>query len=167
MTIRRELIDELLKEYPNPQDVLAEDGLLKQLTKAVIERCLETEQTEMSSKGIIISRPNYGARWRISGNCTWAGLMEGRSSPRRSRLKHRSRCQIVRCLWKKGRRKAGGNRYLRTFLCFDACGILELFTQDGFRGGNTRRCQPCSHQSRSFVRMPMRMNLGCASSKPT
>jgi putative transposase len=33
----------LLKEYPNPQDVLAEDGLLKQLTKAVIERCLETE----------------------------------------------------------------------------------------------------------------------------
>ena len=43
MTIRRELIDELLKEYPNPQDVLAEDGLLKQLSKAVIERCLETE----------------------------------------------------------------------------------------------------------------------------
>jgi hypothetical protein len=43
MSIRRELIDELLKDYPNPQDVLAEDGLLKQLTKAVIERCLETE----------------------------------------------------------------------------------------------------------------------------
>src|SRR5438045_9555827 len=43
MTIRRELIDELLKDYPNAQDVLAEDGLLRQLTKAVIERCLETE----------------------------------------------------------------------------------------------------------------------------
>src|SRR5215472_1782429 len=43
MSIRRELIDELLKDDPNPQDVLAEDGLLKQLTKAVIERCLETE----------------------------------------------------------------------------------------------------------------------------
>lgn len=43
MSIRRELIDELLKDYPNTQDVLAEDGLLKQLTKAVIERCLETE----------------------------------------------------------------------------------------------------------------------------
>ena len=43
MTIRRELIDELLKDYADPQDVLAEDGLLKQLTKAVIERCLETE----------------------------------------------------------------------------------------------------------------------------
>jgi putative transposase len=43
MPIRRELIDELLQEYPDPQDILAEDGLLKQLTKAVIERCLETE----------------------------------------------------------------------------------------------------------------------------
>lgn len=43
MTIRRELIDELLKDYAEPQDILAEDGLLKQLTKAVIERCLETE----------------------------------------------------------------------------------------------------------------------------
>lgn len=43
MPIRRELIDELLKDYADPQDILAEDGLLKQLTKAVIERCLETE----------------------------------------------------------------------------------------------------------------------------
>lgn len=43
MPIRRELIDELLQDYAHPQDILAEDGLLKQLTKAVIERCLETE----------------------------------------------------------------------------------------------------------------------------
>jgi putative transposase len=43
MTIRRELIDELLKDYHSPQDILAENGLLKQLSKAVIERCLETE----------------------------------------------------------------------------------------------------------------------------
>ncbi len=43
MSLRRELIDEWLKEYPNPQNVLAKEGLLKQLTKAVIERCLETE----------------------------------------------------------------------------------------------------------------------------
>jgi len=43
MSIRRELIDELLQDYPNPQDILAEGGLLKQLTKAVIERCLEAE----------------------------------------------------------------------------------------------------------------------------
>jgi putative transposase len=43
MPIRRELIDELLKDYLDPQDILAEGGLLKQLTKAVIERCLEAE----------------------------------------------------------------------------------------------------------------------------
>jgi transposase-like protein len=43
MSIRRELIDELLKDYPNPQDVLAEDGLLKQLTKAVLERAMQAE----------------------------------------------------------------------------------------------------------------------------
>ena len=43
MTLRRELIDELLKEYETPQDILGEGGLLKELTKAVIERCLETE----------------------------------------------------------------------------------------------------------------------------
>jgi putative transposase len=43
MTIRRELIDELLKEYETPQDILGEGGLLKELAKAVIERCLETE----------------------------------------------------------------------------------------------------------------------------
>ena len=43
MTIRREQIDDLLKEYETPQDILGEGGLLKELTKAVIERCLETE----------------------------------------------------------------------------------------------------------------------------
>jgi len=43
MTIRRELIDELLKDYESPQDILRDGGLFKELTKAVIERCLETE----------------------------------------------------------------------------------------------------------------------------
>ncbi|GHO63702.1 IS256 family transposase [Ktedonobacter sp. SOSP1-52] len=43
MTIRKEILDELLKDYADPKDILAEGGLLKQLTKAVIERCLETE----------------------------------------------------------------------------------------------------------------------------
>jgi len=43
MTIRPELIDELLKDCSDPREVLAEGGLLKQLTKAIIERCLESE----------------------------------------------------------------------------------------------------------------------------
>lgn len=43
MAIRPELLDELLKDCPNPQDLLGETGLLKQLTKALVERCLEAE----------------------------------------------------------------------------------------------------------------------------
>jgi putative transposase len=43
MPIRRELIDELFKDYENPQDILREDGLLKELSKVVIERALEAE----------------------------------------------------------------------------------------------------------------------------
>ena len=46
MTIRPELIDELLKDCAGPREVLAEGGLLKQLTKAIIERCLESELDE-------------------------------------------------------------------------------------------------------------------------
>ena len=43
MTIAKELIDQLLADYQNPQDLLGEQGLLKQLTKAIVERCLEAE----------------------------------------------------------------------------------------------------------------------------
>jgi putative transposase len=45
MPIRKELIDELLKEYKKPEDILGEEGLLKQLTKAILERALEGELT--------------------------------------------------------------------------------------------------------------------------
>ncbi len=43
MTFRPELIDELLKGYRNPEDLIGEDGIFKQLTKALIERCLSAE----------------------------------------------------------------------------------------------------------------------------
>ena len=43
MTFRPELIDELLKEYQNPEDLMGEEGILKQLTKALVERCLTAE----------------------------------------------------------------------------------------------------------------------------
>nr|WP_308726774.1 hypothetical protein [Chroococcidiopsis cubana] len=38
MTFRPELLDELLQGYDNPQDLLGEGGILKQLTKALVER---------------------------------------------------------------------------------------------------------------------------------
>jgi putative transposase len=39
------LLDELLKDCTSPQDILGEHGLLKQLTKRVVERVLEAELT--------------------------------------------------------------------------------------------------------------------------
>lgn len=45
MTITRAVLDELLKEYKKPEDLLGEKGLLKELTKALVERALEGELT--------------------------------------------------------------------------------------------------------------------------
>ena len=42
-TINLDLIDQLLADYKSPEDVLGENGLLKQLTKAVLERALKAE----------------------------------------------------------------------------------------------------------------------------
>jgi putative transposase len=39
------LIDELLKDYKNPEDLVGENGLLKHLTKALVERALGAELT--------------------------------------------------------------------------------------------------------------------------
>jgi putative transposase len=43
--IKPELIEELLKGYQKPDDLIGENGLLKQLTKAVLERALNAELT--------------------------------------------------------------------------------------------------------------------------
>jgi putative transposase len=45
MELKRELIDELLKDYQKPEDIVGENGLLKQLTKALLERALSAELT--------------------------------------------------------------------------------------------------------------------------
>lgn len=43
MFLRPELLDELLQDYKSPEDLMGEGGILKQLTKALIERCLDGE----------------------------------------------------------------------------------------------------------------------------
>jgi len=43
--INPDLIDELLKDYKKPEDITGDNGLLKQLTKAILERALESELT--------------------------------------------------------------------------------------------------------------------------
>jgi putative transposase len=43
--IRTELIDELLKDYQKPEDIIGENGLLKRFVKAVLERAMNAELT--------------------------------------------------------------------------------------------------------------------------
>jgi len=45
MTIDNELIDDLLKDYKKPEDLIGENGLLKQLTKRLLERAMAAELT--------------------------------------------------------------------------------------------------------------------------
>jgi putative transposase len=73
MTIRPELIDELLKECPDPREILAEGGLIKQLTKAIIERCLETELD------VHLGYPKHGRRAE--------GTLNARNGTSRKKLK--------------------------------------------------------------------------------
>jgi putative transposase len=46
MAIDTKLIDKLLADYKTPEDIIGEHGLLKQLTKAVLERAMQAEMTE-------------------------------------------------------------------------------------------------------------------------
>src|SRR3954462_14520953 len=45
MALDNELIDKLLEGYQKPEDLIGENGLLKQLTKALVERALNAELT--------------------------------------------------------------------------------------------------------------------------
>ena len=45
MPITKELLDQLLNEYEKPEDLLGDQGILQQLTKALVERALEGEMT--------------------------------------------------------------------------------------------------------------------------
>jgi len=46
MAITKEVLDELLKDYQGPDDLTGDEGLLKQLTKALVERAMGAELTE-------------------------------------------------------------------------------------------------------------------------
>jgi putative transposase len=63
MTIRKEVLDELIKDYKNPEYLLDENGLLKQLTKALLERAMAAELThelgfERNDKGSLKENGN-------------------------------------------------------------------------------------------------------------
>ncbi len=46
MAFRNELIDELISGYQKPEEIIGENGLLKQLSKAILERALNAELTQ-------------------------------------------------------------------------------------------------------------------------
>ena len=49
--IPTELLDSLLANYQKPEDLIGENGLLKQLTRALVERALEAEMTDHLGHG--------------------------------------------------------------------------------------------------------------------
>ena len=63
MAINIDLIDELLKDYKQPDDVLGENGLLKQLTKALLERAMQAELTHH------LGYSKHDPKGNKSGNC--------------------------------------------------------------------------------------------------
>jgi hypothetical protein len=46
MATTDELLDILMKDYKKPEDLIGDNGLLKQLTKRLLERAMQTELTE-------------------------------------------------------------------------------------------------------------------------
>jgi hypothetical protein len=46
MAIDKTLIDQLLGDYKKPEDIIGENGLLKELSKATLERALQAELTD-------------------------------------------------------------------------------------------------------------------------
>ena len=59
-----DLIDSLLADYKNPEDLIGEHGLLKQLTKALVERALQAEISEHlgHDKHETVTKPTGNAR---------------------------------------------------------------------------------------------------------
>ena len=62
MAITKEILDELLKDYQKPEDLIGQSGLLQQLSKALIERVLEGELTHQ------FGYEKYAAEGKNSGN---------------------------------------------------------------------------------------------------
>lgn len=44
--VPKDLIDSLLADYKKPEDLIGENGLLKHLTKLLVERALDAEMSE-------------------------------------------------------------------------------------------------------------------------
>lgn len=76
MSIRPELLDELLAGYEKPDDLLGEDGLFKELKKALLERALGAELSvhlgyekgDAAGRGTGNSRNGYSEKTVLTGD---------------------------------------------------------------------------------------------------
>jgi putative transposase len=62
MAIRDEILEELLREYKSPEDLIGKDGILKELTKRLVEKAMESELTHHLGYG------KYSPAGKKSGN---------------------------------------------------------------------------------------------------
>jgi putative transposase len=62
MAIRDEILEEILKEYKNPEDLIGKDGILKELTKRLIEKAMDSELTHH------LGYEKYSSAGKKSGN---------------------------------------------------------------------------------------------------
>lgn len=62
MATTDELLDDLMKNYKKPEDLIGENGLLKQLTKALVERAMKAELTDH------LGYPKHDPTGKNSGN---------------------------------------------------------------------------------------------------
>jgi putative transposase len=62
MAIKDEILEEILKEYKTPEDLIGKDGILKELTKRLIEKAMESELTHH------LGYDKYSAATKKNGN---------------------------------------------------------------------------------------------------
>lgn len=97
MATTDELLDALMKDYKKPEDLIGENGLLKQLTKQLLERAM---QSEMTVQGRLSGHRRYHGRQKGSPRNVVGRDRErqvlapgghGTEEPRRERYFHRLR----------------------------------------------------------------------------
>lgn len=100
MEMDKGLIDKLLTDYEKPEDLIGENGLLKQLTKALVERALQAELTTH------LGYEKHSAEGQNSGNSrNGASTKRGVISARwRSRCRETGRRVSIRSWCPRGRR---------------------------------------------------------------
>src|ERR1700733_1270430 len=113
MAIDLKLIDKLLADYKKPEDIIGENGLLKQLTKAVLERAMQAEMSEH------LGYEKHDPAGNNSGNSrngVSAKTLKGESERCPWRRRGTATAAMSRRLWPRGRR-AGRASTIKSFRC--------------------------------------------------